>query len=128
MSSFMFTPKSGPVAVDVQITGPARSAKVRLILDTAATTSVLDLSILSKLGFNPTQPAGYVQVATGSAVGKAPVFVLTRFSALGQHRFGLHVVGHTLPPTALADGLLGLDFLRDQTLTLDFRTGQITLT
>jgi hypothetical protein len=100
---------------------------VRLILDTAATTSVVDLLVLSKLGFDPTQPVGYTQLATGSAVGIAPVFVLTRLSALGHHRVGFQVVGHTLPPAALVDGLLGLDFLRDQTLTIDFRTGQITL-
>jgi hypothetical protein len=127
MSGFAFTPKHGPVVVDAQITGPARSARLRLILDTAATTSVVDLSILTKLGFDPGQPVRYAQLVTGSAVGTAPVFVVTRFSALGQHRFGFRIVGHTVPPAALADGLLGLDFLRDQTLTIDFRTGQITL-
>jgi hypothetical protein len=127
MSSFAFAPRHGPVVVDAQITGPARSAKLRLILDTAATTSVVDLSILTNLGFDPGQPVRYTQLVTGSAVGTAPVFAVTRFSTLGQHRFGFHIVGHTLPPAALADGLLGLDFLRDQTLTNDFRTGQISL-
>jgi hypothetical protein len=37
------------------------------------------------------------------------------------------MVCHTLPPSASIDGLLGLDFLRDRRLTIDFRTGQITL-
>jgi hypothetical protein len=127
MSSFPFRPKHGPVVVHAQITGPARSAGVKLILDIADTTTVIDLSALSQLGFDPTQPVGYTQLATGSAVGTAPVFVLTRFSALGQHRFGFRVVGHTLPQVANVDGLIGLDFLHNQVLTLDFRIGQITL-
>ncbi len=127
MSGFAFRPKHGPVVVHAQITGPARSAAVRLMLDIAATTTIVDLSVLSQLGFDPTQPAGYTQLATGSAVGTAPVFLLTRFSALGQHRFGFRVVGHNLPPVANVHGLIGLDFLRDQVLTIDFRAGQIIL-
>jgi hypothetical protein len=35
------------------------------------------------------------------------------------------VLGHTLPPSAGVDGLLGLDFLRGQSLTLDFRSGHL---
>lgn len=37
------------------------------------------------------------------------------------------VVGMTLPPSASVDGLLGLDFLRDPCLTIDFRRGKIEL-
>jgi hypothetical protein len=48
-------------------------------------------------------------------------------SALGQRRFGFPVVAHDLPAQAAVDGLLGLDFLRDQVLTVDFQKGQITL-
>ena len=36
-------------------------------------------------------------------------------------------MAHTLPAGALVSGLLGLDFLRDQVLTIDFRAGQVTL-
>ena len=42
-------------------------------------------------------------------------------------RQGLVVVCHTLPPSAGVDGLLGLDFLRNSRLTIDFRSGQIVL-
>jgi hypothetical protein len=34
---------------------------------------------------------------------------------------------HDLPLEANVDGLLGLDFVRDQVLTIDFRTGTIDL-
>ena len=45
----------------------------------------------------------------------------------GQERVDFAVLGHTLPPSAGVDGLLGLDFLRGQSLTVDFRTGHVTL-
>jgi hypothetical protein len=66
-------------------------------------------------------------VAMGGGTQLIPRLALNRFSALGQHRIGLPVLAHTLPPAAGIDGLLGLDFLRGTILTLDFKAGQITL-
>lgn len=127
MNSYPFKSGRGPILVEAQITGPAMSTDVRLLLDTAATMSLIDLTILSKLGFDPAQPIRRVQMTTGHATGIVPVYPLTRFSALGQHHFLFPVIGHTLPATTGVDGLLGLDFLRAQVLTIDFRSGQITL-
>ena len=47
--------------------------------------------------------------------------------ALGQERTNFPLLGHTLPPSASIDGLLGLDFLRGQVLNIDFRQGTISL-
>ena len=63
----------------------------------------------------------------GNGVEIVPRVVLTRFTALGTHRFGFSVLSHSIPPEAGIDGLLGLDFFRSQILTLDFRAGQIAL-
>lgn len=53
--------------------------------------------------------------------------VLNRFTALGQDRIDFPDLSQALPPGAEIDGVLGLDFLRGQVLTLDFRVGLITL-
>ncbi len=45
-----------------------------------------------------------------------------------MHAIGLRVLAHDLPTEAAVDGLLGLDFFRDLSLTIDFRAGQIDLT
>ena len=50
-----------------------------------------------------------------------------RIAALGVERMNFPLIAHTLPPSASIDGLLGLDFLRGCRLTVDFRTGRITL-
>lgn len=63
----------------------------------------------------------------GSGVENCPQVTLNRMSALGRHRLAFTVVAHSLPSAARIDGLLGLDFLRDGVLTLDFIHGQITL-
>jgi aspartyl protease family protein len=127
MSTFTFSPATGPIRVRAEVTGPAGTGVLRLILDTGATKSLIDTSSLLSLGFDPSLSTLRATVLTGGSAHVVPLVVVTRFSALGQHRFGLPVVAHSLPASALADGLLGLDFLQNQVLTIDFRAGQITL-
>jgi hypothetical protein len=50
---FTFEPKGGPIFVAGVITGPSRNSAVRLILDTGATTSLINLDVLSGIGFDP---------------------------------------------------------------------------
>jgi hypothetical protein len=125
--SFPFAAKHGPILVEAEITGPSRSLTLTLILDTGATTSLFKESVLLALGYDLAYVADRVPMTTGSVVTSVPRVVLTRLTALGQHRFGIPVLAHTLPASVSVSGLLGLDFLRDHVLTIDFRAGQITL-
>jgi hypothetical protein len=127
VSSQGFNPKGGPILVDAEVTGPFGSVVLKLVLDTGATTSLIHRATLLSLGFDPDQSPRRITMTTGSAIEVVPLVVLTRLTALGQHRIGFPVIAHALPASPAVDGLLGLDFLRGQTLTIDFRAGQITL-
>ena len=122
-----FAPNQGPILIKAEVTGPARSMPLQLILDTGATSRLLDRSVLIALGFNLSQATTFVPMTTGSGVESVPRVVLTRFSILGQHRFEFPVLAHTLPASAQIFGLLGLDFLRGVDLRINFKTGQIDL-
>lgn len=64
-----------------------------------------------------------MQVTTGSGVEFAPRITLRQIAALEQQRTDFSVLGHTLPPSAGVDGLLGLDYVRGLRLTVDLRSG-----
>ena len=123
--SYPFQPGSGPVLIAAEVTGPARGLPLQLILDTGATTTVIDRDVMLALGFDLTNPSSMVRMTTGSQLEMVPSLTLTRPSALGQHRFGVPVLAHALPAGARVFGLLGLDFLRGLDLRLTFRTGTI---
>ena len=125
--NFPFDPSHGPILVKAEVTGPDRSLAIQLILDTGATTSLLNDAALLALGYDLASVIDRVQMTTGSLVTSVPKVVLTRLTALGQHRIGFPVLAHTLPVSASVHGLLGLDFLRGGVLTIDFRSGRITL-
>jgi hypothetical protein len=67
------------------------------------------------------------QVTTGSGVEFVPRIRVQRIEALGTERVDFPVLCHTLPPSAIVDGLLGLDFLRGCRLEIDFRSGKVKL-
>ena len=125
--SVPFNPQHGLVMVRAAVDGPSGSAVFRLALDTGATGTVINVGMLVALGYDPALAPDRIQITTGSGVEFAPRVTLDKITALGQERTDFPVLGHTLPPSAGIDGLLGLDFFRGQSLTVDFRTGQVTL-
>ena len=125
--SYSFDPTSGPIIVRAEVTGPSRGLTVRLILDTGATTSLLDEEVLFNLGYDLVSVTDRVQMATGSLVTSVPRVVLTRLSALGKRSVGMPVLAHTLAVNMSVHGLLGLDFFRGEVLTIDFRSKRIAL-
>jgi gag-polyprotein putative aspartyl protease len=122
--SFPFDPRRGLVIVRAELWGPAGSAVLRLALDTGATGTMANIGMLVAIGYDPALSPDRFQVTTGSGVEFVPRVTLAKIMALGQELTAFPVLGHTLPPSAGVDGLLGLDFFRDKRLTLDFRTGQ----
>jgi hypothetical protein len=125
--SFPFDATTGPVYVEAEVSGPTGRSSLRLVLDTGATISLIDPSILLAVGYDPGAAPDRIQVTMGNGVAHVPRLFLNRLTALGQHRIGFAVLSHTLPPDAGVDGLLGLDFFRGSLLTLDFRGGLISL-
>ena len=95
-----FNYRIGLIVLPVELFGPSGSQIVRMALDTGATRSLVNIATLVNLGYDP---------------------------SLESERTNVSVLAHTLPPSAAIDGLLGLDFFRDQRLEIDFRHGRLTL-
>jgi len=93
---------------------------LRLALDTGATSTLINTSLLVAIRYDLTLATDRVEMTTGSGVEFAPVIDVSELSALGKTNNRFSVLGHMLPPSAGVDGLLGLDFFRGHVLTIDF--------
>ena len=122
-----FDAQRGLVIVPVEISGPAGSAQLRLALDTGATTTLVCPVHLEALGYDPALAPDRVQMTTGSGVEFVVRLPIVKISALGLCRRDFPVLGHTLPPSATVDGLLGPDFFRGGRLEIDFQFGFVRL-
>ena len=117
----------GLIIVSCRIAGPAGDTIVRLALDSGATSTMVNWDVLVLLGYDPAALGDRIQITTGSGVEFVPRISVSRIEALSKNVESLAVLAHTLPPTAMVDGLLGLDFLRGARLTVDFMDGTIEL-
>lgn len=125
--NFAFNPQRGLIIVRAELFGSSGSAVLRFALDTGATSSLVSVGLLTAIGYDPSLIPERVQITTGSGVEFVPRVPISKVSVLGQERFDFSILAHTLPPSANIDGLLGLDFFRQQVLTIDFTQGQISL-
>ena len=122
-----FDANNGLVIVRVRIFGPKGRALLHMAMDTGATRTLVNVVHLVAVGYEPLLVAERVQVTTGSGIEYSPLVTVRRIVALNHERLDLPVLAHSLPSTAGIDGLLGLDFLRERLLELDFRRGLLSL-
>ena len=100
---------------------------IHLAVDTGATQTMINVGPLALVGYDPSLVPDRVQVTTGSGVEYAPRVSVRSIRALGQVRDEFSVLAHTLPASARIDGLLGLDFMKGLTLTIDFNSATVVL-
>ena len=85
-------------------------------------------NILTAIGYDLSQPSGEVRSVTASGVVIASRLVLSRIAALDRQREDFAVTCHALPAATNVEGLLGLDFYRQQRrLIVDFSAGEVIL-
>jgi predicted aspartyl protease len=98
-----------------------------MMLDTGSSFILARPTWLRSIGYS-LEAAGPTQlVITASGRERLRLVRVTRVEALGVARGRCTVLAHEIPEAAGIQGLLGLDFLRDARLTLDFRSGTIEL-
>ena len=122
-----FEASHGLIVVPTRMQGENSDTIVRLALDTGATSSMINWDIAVLLGYDPASVKERVQITTGSGVEFAPKIILNKIEVLGKSIEDFRILCHTLPPSAMVDGLLGLDFFRGERLILDFQAGIVNL-
>jgi len=101
------------IIVVAQIKGINENRGFNLILDTGATQSIIDESVVGRLGFNLKQlDAGYRLMTAGGGIN-SKTLKLPKFSLFGKDiaNFEVNVIKMPLQISYFADGLVGMDFL-----------------
>lgn len=115
------------IVVRARLQGPTTEVGLNLALDTGASQTMVNVLPLTLAGYLLEAATEHAEITTGSGVTYAPRLPVLRLSALGHEIVGLPVLAHTLPPSAGIDGLLGLDFMQDRVLRIDFPRSLVSL-
>ncbi|MDJ0728967.1 MAG: retropepsin-like aspartic protease [Crocosphaera sp.] len=100
---------------------------LRLLVDTGSSYTVLPRLILERLGCNLQQPRQTTTIVTASAIVKMPIVAVPWFNCLGVRKENFSVVAMDLPMGSFTNGLLGIDFLREEKAIIDIFKGEISL-
>lgn len=122
-----FDPKSRLILVRGILFGPLGRVNLRLALDTGATRTTIDPVRLELVGLVPELSEETCKFTTASGIQHAPLVAVPRLKSVGTEHPGLLVLAYQLPPRAMFDGLLGLDFFQKKVLEIDFRKGTIVV-
>jgi len=107
--------------------GKIKDIVLNLALDTGATGTVISRKRLVAIGYDLNDFEDEMYITTGSGLISVPKIRVEKLSVLGKEKSDFLVNAHDLPPTASVDGVLGLDFLRGNILTIDFVQSEIEL-
>jgi hypothetical protein len=124
---FAFEPATALVYVRVKIVCGVRELLLNLALDTGASATMISAKRLTEVGYDLDKPEDEIYITTGSGLIFVPKIRIEKLTALAKTKMSFTVIAHDLPPTASVDGVLGLDFLRENVLKVDFKRGSIEL-
>jgi predicted aspartyl protease len=118
---------AGYIGIYARFRGPGGEVDGHLALDTGAARTLVHPDLLARIGYGVSLSDQSITLITGSGTHRVAIVPIASVEALGASRTDLQVICHALPASAGVDGVLGLDFMRDQCLSIDFRNGWITL-
>ena len=103
---------------------------ISFALDTGASHTVIDLTQLLIAGFEVKDAVGTVEIETAKGVLEAYLFSLPTLTVLGITRKNVEICSYDFFSNHIFadfDGVLGLDFLDQNKICIDFRESVITV-
>ena len=121
MSLLKFDPKTSSIILNTYLEGKI-ALHAKFVLDTGASFVVLPWWIATGLGLK-INPKNLTSTTTASSVENVPLTTIPKITVLNKTARNVFCILKDLPPEAGVDGLLGLSFLRNFKLSLNFKKG-----
>lgn len=102
--------------------------KVRLLVDTGASFTLLPSKVVQLVGCNLERPIRTQNITAAGGMLAVPIVAVPWFNCLEQHIENFSVVAYTIPASAFVDGLLGMDFLRQYRALIAVAEAEIRMT
>ncbi len=114
----------------IRINAQVDRSDLTLALDTGATHTVIDLTMLLLNGYDLDKVVRTVEFETAKGPIRAFIFRIASLTALGKTVKNVEISSYDFFGNNLIvdiDGVLGLDFFKETELSINFKTSTITL-
>ena len=114
------------IVVDVLLDG----FDLRLMVDTGASNTVIDLITIIINGYSFNQRKNEVKVETAKGVAIAHIFEIKSLESLGIKHTNFEICSYDFLDNGILseyDGVLGIDFFQNNKIRIDFIKSEITI-
>lgn len=126
MAKLQFDPNDIVIILESKIHGKNRISTSRLVFDTGASLVILPWKIVTSLGIK-IDPKNTIRTATASSIESTPMITIPKISVLGKIVTNVKAIVKDLPEESGVDGLLGLSFIKNFMVQIDFKKGILNL-
>ncbi len=98
-----------------------------MAVDTGATYTMIPIEAAIAIGCYPLSSQRKIEITTGSSIEYVPLIFVPKFRVFGIEIKNMEVVCHNLPPQSPVEGLLGLNFLKEAKVVIDFSQNIISV-
>ena len=116
VSLVSFDRKAALIIVPVTIKIGTEVKRYKFAVDSGATVSLIDIDLLTDIGYKKEDSIRTIQTLTASKTESAYEFQIDNIMAIGLLRRNFKVISRVLPAGLGIDGLLGLNFFKDKEL------------
>ena len=127
VSLVSFDRKASLIVVPVTIKKGIEVLDFEFAVDTGATISLIDTSVLTRLGYTTADSLRATHTITASKAETVYEYNLDNIMAIGLIRRNFKVISRSLPMGLGIDGLLGLNFFKNKELSINFKLSEIQL-
>lgn len=114
------------IVLDVTIEGRIIET-IKMALDTGATFTMIPWRLAESLGLKPEITEERTEIITASGTELVPIVTLPIMRVLGKEARNVKTALHDLPERGYVDGLLGLSFLKNFDIRLNFKKRTIAI-
>lgn len=122
-----FDSGSSVIVLDVSIENNGVKKKVRMALDTGATFLMIPWEVAESLKLKPELSKERIETITASGIEIVPVIELPTVTVGNSKAKKVKAIVHDLPAKSRVDGLLGLSFLKNFSIKINFMEGFLEL-
>ena len=127
MGRITFNPDDFGIVLFTTIGHGTIKRRLKMVLDTGATYCMIPWHIAEELGYKPALTKESIAVHTANGQIHVPIITVEYIMVLGKHIKNCEVLIHDLPETSRVDGLIGLSFLKNCKIIIDFQKGVLEL-
>jgi len=125
MTLLNFDPNSTIIILDVELENNKQITTKRFALDTGATYILIPWDVADVLKIRPEFSEERIETVTASGVEKVPLINIESVRVLGKEVKNVKAIVHDLPTKSYVDGLLGLSFLKNFNVHINFKKGEL---